>query len=298
MNNNLYTPLHGGLGNRLFILASTYGICKKNNYNLILFEDSPNNHSNIKYWDNIFKTFPIIKKQITTSIKINTKVIKEGIDCFKYNEYNLTNDVILIGYFQNIKYFTEYSDEIINYFTVDEIIDSLKLKYTNLDDSYFIHYRRGDYVNNDLYNVINYDIYFKNSIEFIKNIDYSPNFYILSDDIKYCKEYFKNIINEDNNINMIFIENLNEVESLHLISLCKKGGICTNSSFSWWGSYLNKNPEKVVVFPKKWINRDWDYLNGLYYPGVKYIDYNQILDFTIKNKKINNQNTNYLVVVI
>jgi hypothetical protein len=42
-----------------------------------------------------------------------------------------------------------------------------------------------------------------------------------------------------------------------MMSLCEKGGICPNSSYSWWGGWLNKNEEKIVIFPNKWFNNDW-----------------------------------------
>lgn len=267
MNNNtntLYVYLQAGLGNRLFILASAYGIAKKNNYNLVLFNNQNNNtHSVIDYFETIFANFPIEK--INNNKNKNVEVINEqSIDCFKYNEYSLKRDTLLIGFFQHIKNFEEYSSELIEYFTYQPIIESLKSQYPKLEYSYFIHMRRGDYVNNEMY-VIDYS-HFTNSVSRILSTDPGSHFYIISDDIRYSKKYFAYLENKT------FVESLNEVESLYVISLCRKGGVCSNSSFSWWGSYLNTNINKRIFFPRVWVNRPWNYIQAMYYPGVEYSD--------------------------
>ena len=112
---------------------------------------------------------------------------------------------------------------------------------------------------------INYNTYFNKAIEQINTIDENPKFYIVSDDLEYCKKIFKTLKNK------VFVETFDEVYTLYLMASCKKGGICSHSSFSWWGSYLNNNPDKTVIFPSKWINRDWDY-SGIYYSKVIKID--------------------------
>jgi hypothetical protein len=263
--NTLYVFLQAGLGNRLFILASAYGIAKKNNYKLVLFNNQNNNtHSKINYFDTIFANFPIEKRNGINIINPkNIDVINEqSIDCFKYNEYSLKGDTLLIGFFQHIKNFEEYSSELIEYFTYQPIIESLKSQYPKLEHSYFIHLRRGDYVDNEMY-VIDYS-HFTDSVSRILSTDPGSHFYIISDDIEYSKKFFKYLNNKT------FVESLNEVESLYLISLCRKGGVCSNSSFSWWGSYLNTNINKRIIFPRVWVNRPWNYIEGMYYPGVEY----------------------------
>jgi hypothetical protein len=54
------------------------------------------------------------------------------------------------------------------------------------------------------------------------------------------------------------------------MSLCSKGGVCCNSSFSWWGSYLNESKGKTVLFPSKWVNTYWK--NDIYYKGSTIIE--------------------------
>jgi len=126
-------------------------------------------------------------------------------------------------------------------------------------NSYFIHIRRGDYVNHPLYS-IHYDKYYSSAISFVLSLDPDAFFYVVSDDMEYCKTYdvLKDIQKE-------FMP-LHDIETLYFMSYCKRGAICSNSTFSWWGSYLNENPDKIVTFPSKWVNNDW--VNDIYYEGA------------------------------
>ncbi len=99
--------------------------------------------------------------------------------------------------------------------------------------------------------------YYKNAIQHILSVSPDAHFIIVSDDIAFCKNY-----SVFNKIRKIFV-NLPVLETLYLMSLCEKGGICANSTFSWWGSYLNENLNKVVVFPKQWVQKPWP--NDIYY---------------------------------
>lgn len=279
-NNNiktLYVKIHGGLGNQLFQIASGYSIAKKHNKIFVIITNNDvgeyNHNSYLDvYKDTIFKNKNLLfvneDKLDYNSLHVYSEINDEN-NCFVCNENIIQNnnvDYFLNGYFQNEKYFKQYKNEIIELFKCNnDTCENLTNKYPRLSSSFFIHVRRGDYLNNPLY-IINYDTYYKLAIEYIKNKYPNPHFYILSNDIEFCKHnYFP-----FENINKTFIENEDTLSSLYIMSLCKLGGICANSSFSWWGSYLNENSEKNVVFPNKWMNNNKE--NDIYYENTTCIN--------------------------
>ena len=79
-------------------------------------------------------------------------------------------------------------------------------------------------------------------------------FFIFSDDINWCKNNFDFIENK------FFIENNKDYEDLILMSLCSHN-IIANSSFSWWGAWLNSNPNKIIISPKKWFGNKYNFHN-------------------------------------
>lgn len=274
----LYVKIHGGIGNQLFQIASGYGIARKHKRILILVNDNKtetfnhNSYLNV-YIDNIFRdNFLIINEEHLDKSIIHYSEINNIVDCFTYNDKiiekskinDIEQDLYLQGYFQNEKYFKEYIHDILKFFKNETIINDLRKKYIHLNHSFFIHVRRGDYVPHHLYK-INYGQYLWKSYQHIlyntKILD--PHFYILSDDIEFCKQF-----DVFNNYGMrrTFVENESALYSLYLMSLCNFGGICSNSSFSWWGSYMNENPNKIVIFPDKWIeNGRYGKENDIYY---------------------------------
>ena len=133
------------------------------------------------------------------------------------------------------------------------------LKYINIfniindTNSVSIHIRRGDYIS-DPKSFINFGgiasaDYYDNAINYVENLVESPHFFIFSDDIQYCKTLFsgknKFTIVED------FTNEDNYHYNLFLMSACKHN-IIGNSSFAWWGAWLNNNSNKVVIAPQKW----------------------------------------------
>jgi len=127
----------------------------------------------------------------------------------------------------------------------EDYVNHIKEKYSEIlkNKTCSIHIRRGNYLNLQQFHPVQDIHYFNKSIEKIPNDSY---FLIFSDDIKWCK------MNFPNDERFIFIENNNDYEDLLLMSLCENN-IISNSTFSWWGAYLNKNPNKIVVAPEKWF---------------------------------------------
>ena len=115
-------------------------------------------------------------------------------------------------------------------------------------ESVGIHVRRGDYLNIPLYSGICDLPYYTRAIEYIKSKSKNPKFYIFSNDMEWCKI---NLPVE----NAVFVEantGINSIFDMILLSSCKYN-IIANSSFSWWGAWLNKN-KKAVIAPTKWYN--------------------------------------------
>jgi len=123
-----------------------------------------------------------------------------------------------------------------------------KIKEKN---SVSLHIRRGDYLTMqkaiDTIGVCPLDYYDKAIREITRKIK-NPTFFIFSDDINWVKENLKT------NSPTIFVSGgkLKDYEELILMSKCKHN-IIANSSFSWWGAWLNNNPNKIVIAPKKWF---------------------------------------------
>ena len=133
--------------------------------------------------------------------------------------------------------------------SVKEIIET---KYSDLLSvrTTAIHVRRGDYLKFPQHHPTQTVEYFLAGVELLK--DKTDKFLVFSDDIAWCKANFKFD-------NIVYIENEKDYIELYLQSLCNNN-ITSNSSFSWWGAWLNENNNKVVIGPNKWfgsaINHD------------------------------------------
>lgn len=233
------TQLSGGLGNNLFQISAAYSLSIKNKDVAIFNENgvrSPHSHINT-YKSNILRNVSFGKE-------VYEKSYNEPF--FHYQEIPYTKNMVLLGYFQSEKYFIDNENEIRNLFSIDEkSFIYLKEKYNdiNFEESCSLHVRRGDYLYYPTIHPTCSINYYHSALELID----SKNILIFSDDIFWCKNNL-NIKNK----NVIYISDNPDYIDLWLISLCKNN-IMANSSFSWWGAWLNQNKNKKVIAPSIWF---------------------------------------------
>lgn len=243
MEKKVCVHLKGGLGNRLFQIAFLLGFVENNpSYTPCINNNYFSGYIEYQKRDDHTYFYNTLKSQ-----SYHGTIITENYDDFaKYINYNIPERESLIfdGYFQNEKYFLHIKEKILRSFSpTNEVATRIKEKYTQLSNGVFLHVRRGDYVNHKMH-WIDLTNYYKRCLEKFQNC----HIFILSDDIDWCQK-------------QSWIENLqktfvmeNEVTSLWLMTLCEKGGICSNSTFSWWGGWLNTNPERIIFYPSEHLN--------------------------------------------
>jgi hypothetical protein len=242
----LTIKLQGGLGNQLFQLSFLDYISKITGKEKYICElQSPSTlHSQNQYYETIFQEWKSLYKNIPATI------IHEHPHMIKQEWITHTGNTCYIGYFQRYEYMDLIRDEFISKLKFNTLILE---KYPEISKKVFIHIRGGDYKNNGFHE-LNLKNYYSKCLKLCKN----EEFVIFTNDIPYAKEYFKDIpIIEES-----------ELDSLYLMSKAK-GCICTNSSFSWWGAYLN--PNRPIFMPSKWFN-DASMRGNYYFKGVQVIE--------------------------
>ena len=153
------------------------------------------------------------------------------------------------GYYQSYKYLNEELIQEKFKFKKD-ILEGLRETHKELLDqpNCSIHVRRGDYVTLPNHHpVITMEYIMKAVKEFPKEI----KFLVFSDDTEWCKANFPAL-----NSKFFVIEGQTDVEDLALQTICENN-IIANSSYSWWGAYLNTNPDKKVVAPEHWFGTSY-----------------------------------------
>lgn len=165
-------------------------------------------------------------------------------------------NVYMKGYWQSEKYFAAIQDIIRHEFTVKGKPNTRNRSLAEMIgevESVSIHVRRGDYIGNSQTNQfhgVTSLIYYQSSVAYITAKMSQPHFFVFSDDPDWCQA---NLQLSYPTTYVTVNDVANPHEDLRLMSLCKHN-IIANSTFSWWGAWLNTNPAKIVCAPRHWFS--------------------------------------------
>lgn len=229
----------GGIGNMLFQIAACIGYAKKHNIDYCISKHTLN--------DKVWKPYSFSKINYCDENFNYTKCYNEPIHSYieipKHDE-----DFYILGYYQSELYFSDYREEIIELFG----FDNLETKKGVCS----IHVRRGDYLKYPTRHPVVSWYYINQAINTIIWKHNILNFKVFSDDIEWCKANLKFY----GNIHLYFIEKGEEINDLKLMAECEHN-IIANSTFSWWGAWLNPNKNKTVIAPNIWFGEENSHLS-------------------------------------
>lgn len=252
----------GGLGNQMFEYAFYLSLRYKNPFAVYAFDTSASDSSHNGYeLDRVFyidssrecNRYAFLYKLERHHYVDFTEVSEENAIVYESNVYSkIWHSHIYIGYWQTEKYFKHITTIVRNAFRFREELLSKKTKQMmriirESKNAISLHVRRGDYVgigNTKTFGMEYYDAAVKKMREKYKD----ATLFVFSDDPEWVR---KNLLYE----NMMVVDwNIGKDawQDMYLMSQCQHN-IIANSSFSWWGAWLNSNPDKIVVAPKKWM---------------------------------------------
>lgn len=274
----IVVKIFGGFGNQLFQYAMAKKIAKKSKNSLLLDLSWFNSKISYATKRNFDLKFLNLSLDTTIRFKDRTKLLFYNNSLLKKipfkRKLRILNDndqicfedldnVYLEGYWHSYKYFDDVKDELFKDFALKyniNINSDFRNQILSEDNSVSIHIRRTDYVNNPFYTQCSMQ-YFQNAMNLIAEKIENPVFFIFSDDLDYVK---KNLM--INNTAYFAINDNSEIstiEDFFNMQSCKHH-IISNSTFSWWASWLNPNPYKIVVIPKHWYTNPEENSSGYY----------------------------------
>jgi hypothetical protein len=218
----------GRLGNQMFQVSAALGYAKK----FGLQWGFPSDTREVPNLRKFFPNIPVLDGQFK---RLNWA----DPAFFNYQPIpNLHRDTTLVGFYQSEKYFEGQQEEVRKLFKLN-----IQPEYK---DYVSIHVRRGDYVQHANSFPPVTDDYLIKAFNFFCPL--KTKFIFFSDDIRWCVDFTKKWFSAFDDVDFIFSEGRNEFEDLSLMASCSHN-IIANSTFSWWGAWLNPNPDKIVVSP-------------------------------------------------
>jgi hypothetical protein len=273
--------LKGGLGNQMFQYAAGTALASKHGVPLFVDMHSLQSNTNetahftprsaeldvfnlkmLEAPEELLQKFQAVTSTLHYRIRRNISERLVRYRVFRYDSLDfpplfetLGRYTYLDGFFQSEKFFLENKQSIRNLFTWIDPLDPINSKLAKRiaeSQAVSLHVRRGDYLkptNAALFGNICTLEYYNHAVEEIKSRVNNPTFFIFSDDAQWTREHLQT---GSDTVYIDFNTGKNSHMDLRLMSLCKHH-IIANSSFSWWGAWLNPSAEKIVIAPSRWL---------------------------------------------
>ncbi|WP_128547079.1 alpha-1,2-fucosyltransferase [Larkinella soli] len=277
----IVTKITSGLGNQLFQYAVGRNLALLNGTSLyfdLSYYKSTYDTDTVRHFklDRFHINYSVLNRSPLEYISKGTKLFpnrtfKPFFSLVKEKHFHFDEEVLhstgfwitLDGFWQSEKYFWENADVIrreLSFKDVDEVnFTQYKQEITGSETPVSMHIRRGDYVTHPdfskTFGFVGME-YYRQAVALVRERFPSHRFFVFSDDHAWVKDNF------DLRENDVFVVNEGQdadLKDLQLMSLCRHN-IIANSSFSWWGAWLNPNPDKLVIAPARWYRNkpDWN----------------------------------------
>jgi len=260
--------LLGGLGNQLFQIFTTISYAVKTKEKMVFLNSESIGKGITKvrntYWTNLlYKLKPFLSTDFP-----NYVIIRENGFTFKdiiseINNKKINNNICLYGYFQSYKYFQNNNELICRLLNIEKQKETVSKTITDfhLQNTVSMHFRIGDYkFLPNVYSILTYE-YYEKALEYIQNQNFiflHILFFCEDEDLEDVNIIIEQLKLKFPNNSFSRVQNtLKDWEQMLLMSCCNYN-IIANSSFSWWGAYLNSISDKIVCYPENWFVNNTD----------------------------------------
>jgi Glycosyl transferase family 11 len=232
-----------GLGNRLFQIMAMLGYAEKYGHTPVFIREWIKDNPTQPGGNRVCTLFPTIQTMTLESVVGEWSYLRPPfMDAMTYVELpRMTGHVKLEGYFQSARYFPRC-------LPVFAGLVPLSISQPSL----FLHVRRGDYLHPlNTHHYVDLASYYERALALFPE---DALVYVCSDDIEWCKITLPGRYGSVVGAHRWRWVVGDEFETLSVMMGCSLGGMCANSTFSWWGAWLNPSTEKIVCMPDVWIH--------------------------------------------
>jgi hypothetical protein len=233
--------LLGGLGNQMFQLAFAMAL-ENNAYEVQLDRSALVERTHREYSLDCFGA-------IHLGVETGPRLTEQGMR-FKEGYLNPPDPVTMVGYWQSEKYFKHIARVVRQRFSFRKPLSRQRPEVSEIWDKIYrsnsiaVHVRRQDYVNLQAFHGMPSIEYYHQGIKYIRERIQDPRVFVFSDDREWCYDNFPK--------DFTVVRGTDKYEDLQLMSACDHA-VIANSSFGWWGAWLQQKLGGIVVAPKQWF---------------------------------------------